>query len=212
MCQTPGWHRRDTANDATSATFWFCYVLDKGLSLRFGRTSVMHDWDISLPRRFGNMNLPPSWGNVLNMWIESETVLGEICELLYSQTALARSSEQRIETARILVDKMKLIWRQASPSAQSLKQGTKTRDTASPSAWIGSTSGRSMFDMVLISGEVSHWSSLTLVYRAIPTAPCFPTTFNSECIEAARMAFDCHKEYMNFNSHSRSDMAGYLNW
>ncbi len=216
MCQTLGWHRlqvtEDQTNDSKSAIFWFCYMLDKGLSLRFGRTSVMQDWDISVPRNFGNISMAEPWTNVINVWIRTGSILGETYEHLYSPAALARQPEQRIETARLLVAKMKQLWRELEELSATLKHANGTMADAS----IGGAKDKEMrtmtLDMILKSGEVSHLASLTLIYRAIPSAPGFPSTFNAECIEAARMAFKCHEECMNLTSSSLYAKAGYLHW
>lgn len=216
MCQTLGWHRlqatEDEANDTKSGIFWFCYMLDKGLSLRFGRSSVIQDWDISVPRRFGNIHMTEPWKNVINVWIKTGSVLGETYELLYSPAALARQPEQRVETARLLVEKMKQLWKGLEELSTELKQKNGTMvevsfGNARDEAWRMMT-----LDMILKSGEVSHLASLTLIYRAIPNALGFPSTFNAECIEAARTAFKCHEECMKLTSSSLFATAGYLHW
>ena len=216
MCQTLGWHRLQVIegdiNDTKSATFWFCYMLDKGLSLRFGRTSIMQDWDITVPRRFGNSHLAEPWENIINVWIRTGGILGETYEYLYSPAALARQTEQRIETARLLVEKMKQLGHELEDLSTALKQ----ENIATVDASIGDVKdreSRSMtLDMILKSGKVGHLSSLTLIYRAIPSAPGFPSTFNAECIEAARLAFKFHEECMELTSSSLFAKAGYLHW
>lgn len=214
MCQTLGWHRLQVTegetNDTKSAIFWFCYMLDKGLSLRFGRTSVIQDWDISVPRRFGNTHLTEPWKNVINVWIKTGSILGETYEHLYSPAALARQPEQRIETARLLVEKMKQLWKELEELSTALKWENGTIVEASIGG-VKDKEWRTMtLNMILKSGEVSHLASLTLIYRAIPSAPGFPSTFNAECIEAARMAFKCHEECMKLTPSSLFATAGYL--
>lgn len=217
MCQTLGWHRLpvtdDETDDTKSALFWFCYMLDKGLSLRFGRTSVIQDWDISTPRRFGNTSLKELWKNVINVWIKTGSILGETYEHLYSPAALARRPEQRIETAGLLVVKMKQLWNELNELSTEMKQD---KTGAMAEASLGDNKDKEWrtmtLDMILKSGEVGHLASLTLIYRAIPSAPGFPSTFNAECIEAARMAFKCHEECMELTSSSLFAKAGYLHW
>ena len=210
MCQTLGWHRlEDVENDESdtkSSIFWFCYMMDKGLSLRFGRNSVMQDWDISAPRRFGNIDLSAPWKDMLNAWIKTGSVLGEVYEKLYSPAATTRQPEQQVETARLLVEKMKQQWKVLEKVSAAVMEDAgieegKPREQRNMS-----------LDMILKSGQVSHLSSLTLIYRAIPSAPGFPSTFNAECIEAARMAFSCHEECTKLTSDSRFATLGYLHW
>ncbi len=217
MCQTLGWHRlssgEDEADDTKSAAFWFCYMLDKGLSLRFGRTAVIQDWDISAPRRFGGAKKADPWRDVVNVWIRTGSVLGETYEHLYSPAALARPPEQRVETARLLIQKMKQLGKELEELAAAMKREHGGSTPGGPVGDVKDREWRAMtLDMVLKSGEVGHLSSLTLIYRAIPSAPGLPSTFNAECIEAARTAFQRHGECMRLTSSSRLATAGYLHW
>ena len=193
-------------------------MLDKGLSLRFGRTSAIQDFDLSLPRTFGNASLQEPWQAVINVWICTGSILGETYEHLYSPAALARPPEQRIETATRLADKMKGLWgqlealkREGSRAMLDLKSSTsssvadsRARDGKKDKEYRDAT-----MEMVLKSGEVGHLASLTLIYRAIPSAP---GTFHAECIEAARKAFERHGECVELTSHSLFAQAGYLHW
>ena len=88
--------------------FWSAYLLDKALSIRSGRASVIQDYDVTLPRSMGDgIDLPDaSWRVVLNQWIGYADFLGRAYELLYSPAALARPPEQRAESARGLVQTM----------------------------------------------------------------------------------------------------------
>lgn len=216
MCQTLGWHRLQVmegeTEDTKSALFWFCYMLDKGLSLRFGRTSVIQDWDISVPRRFGNVQLTEPWKNVINVWIRTGSILGETYEHLYSPAALARRPERRIETAGLLVEKMKRLGKELEELSAALKRDIGPRAEAVIEDIDGKEWRTMTLDMILKSGEVGHLASLTLIYRAIPSATGFPSTFNAECIEAARMAFERHYECIKLTSSSLFAMAGYLHW
>jgi hypothetical protein len=67
-------------------------------------------------------------------------------------------------------------------------------------------------DMAIMGDELTHWSALTLVYRAIPCPPGSPSTFNQECIHAARQAFALHQEYMDMSGDSLAVMAGCIRW
>ena len=67
-------------------------------------------------------------------------------------------------------------------------------------------------DMAILGDELMHWSALTLVYRAIPSPPGSPSTFNPECIHAARQAFALHQEYMEIAGDSPGVRAGCIRW
>ncbi|KIW29830.1 uncharacterized protein PV07_05617 [Cladophialophora immunda] len=215
ICQTLGWHRlratEDETDNAKLAIFWFCYMLDKGLSLRFGRTSAMQDWDISTPRRFSNTQIKEPWTDTINLWIKTGGILGETYEHLYSPAALARQPGQRVETASLLVAKMKQLWKELDDLSMTLK-----RENGAMVASDGGTKAKEWramsLDMILKSAEVSHLASLTLIYRAIPSAPGFPSTFNFECIEAARAACKRHEECMELTADNLFVQAGYLHW
>lgn len=67
-------------------------------------------------------------------------------------------------------------------------------------------------DMAILSDELLHWASLTLAYRAIPSPPGSPSTFNPECIHAARRAFECHFEYMSLAGDNVGVKTSFLRW
>ncbi|KAK6500278.1 hypothetical protein TWF481_010623 [Arthrobotrys musiformis] len=211
ICQTLGWHRLQndgTADDSRTTLFWFCYMLDKGLALRFGRSSMIQDWDVSAPKHFGNATLPASWNLMIGLWINTGGILGEIYQHLYSPSALAREPIHRVETARLLVEKMENIWQEMVDT--SIASGARHQDSLK--AFGNDPRNQTTLDMVYKSGKVTHLSSLTLIYRAIPSAPGFPSTFNAECIDAARAAFGFHRECMELTADNLVAMAGYLHW
>jgi hypothetical protein len=211
MCQSLGWHRLQATeagdvDDTNPAAFWFCYMLDKGFSLRFGRTSVIRDLDISIPRRSSNMtHMSEPWKNIYNLWIQTGSVLGETYDNLYSAAALARPQTERIETAKLLAEKSKQLFR-------GLKETSSVPGRDGMFAAVPDRSARDKMETTLRSAEVTHLATLTLIYRAIPSSPGFPSTFNQECIDAARMAFECHEQCMKLASGSPLAQVGYLNW
>ncbi|KAK6355846.1 hypothetical protein TWF718_000227 [Orbilia javanica] len=211
ICQTLGWHQlrnEDNPADERITLFWFCYVLDKGLALRFGRTPVIQDWDISATRHFGNATLPASWNVMISQWISTGGILGDIYQNLYSPSALAKEQSLRVETARLLVEKMERIWNEMVEF--SISSGARHQDVLK--GFSNEPRNQKTLDMLHKSGRVTHLSTLTLIYRAIPSAPGFPSTFNVECIDAARGAFSCHIECMELTADNPVAMAGYLHW
>ncbi|KAH6894642.1 hypothetical protein B0T10DRAFT_258238 [Thelonectria olida] len=216
MCQTLGWHRLEDAetdaNNTKLSIFWFCYMMDKGLSLRFGRNSVIQDWDVSTPRRFGNIHLTAPWQEMLNAWIKTGSVLGDVYEQLYSPAAMTRLAEQQVDTAQLLVQTMKQQWKVLEDVSSTVRQENGMMESVDMGEGQPQQRRAMSMDMILKSGQVTHLSSLTLIYRAIPSAPGFPSTFNAECIDAARMAFKCHGECMKLTSDSRYSTLGYLHW
>jgi hypothetical protein len=217
MCQTLGWHRLqptelEESKDTRLASFWFCYMQDKSLSLRFGRTSVMRDLEISAPRRFGNVtHLSEPWKEVTALWIQTGSVLGDTYDLLYSPEALARPPEDRVHTARRLAERRKHLFKRLQETSAALKRDDGM--TAAPRGDAGDREMRLMMvETILKSAEVSHLASLTLIYRALPSTPGLPCSFAVECIEAARTAFQRHQECMELTSENFFAQAGYLRW
>lgn len=247
MCQALGWHRVSVSAAGTQmsttqansketdpnrfrpSAFWFCYMIDKGLALRFGRPSMLPDWDISTPRDFfhgkdkvpstepsaGHIQGPEALNRVFNTWIRSGSVLGQTYEQLYSPSALARSPHERAATARQLGATAKQIWsefEQLAPSTDAQRNKHSDGDGDAASDWRRTTLKR-----VLLSGQVGHLSMLTLIYRAIPREQgqepsSSSSTIHSECIAAARGAFQSHQACMALPFDNLLEQAGYLNW
>ena len=67
-------------------------------------------------------------------------------------------------------------------------------------------------DMIPKADKVDHWTSLTLIYHAIPNAPGPPSTYNTECIDAAREAFKFNEECMGPDPSNVFAKAGHLHW
>ncbi|EAQ90092.1 hypothetical protein CHGG_06711 [Chaetomium globosum CBS 148.51] len=208
LCQTLGYHRLHGGLDTTprAVLFWSAYLLDKALSVRSGRAPTIQDYDITLPRslEYGDDLPDASWAIVLTQWIAYADFLGRAYEQLYSPAALARPQERRAESARQLVRTMNKLAKEQEPLVQKTREKVRgiKFDANSPFP----------MDMAIVGDELMHWSALTLVYRAIPSPPGSPSTFNPECIHAARQAFACHQEYMSMAGDSVAVKAGCIRW
>ncbi|KAK3290319.1 uncharacterized protein B0H64DRAFT_332625, partial [Chaetomium fimeti] len=208
LCQTLGYHRMSGGVETTAKAvlFWSAYLLDKALSVRSGRAPTIQDYDITVARRLEyGMELPDdSWGVVLSQWIAYADFLGRAYEQLYSPAALARPQERRAESARQLVRTMNKLAKEQEPLVQQTREKVRgiKFDANSPFP----------MDMAIVGDELMHWSALTLIYRAIPSPPGSPSTFNPECIHAARQAFACHQEYMTMAGDSLAVKAGCIRW
>ena len=227
-CLTMGWHRQLSASvmaklpqeqvDAQGCLFWLAYIMDKGLALRLGRGSIIQDYDITLPKGLGNtLDTNEAWRNIIVSWIHHAEAQGRTYEQLYSSRALSAPQEERIENARAIArdlhqvnDRDQALYQQAVQEITvSVKKGEMTEEQGQFEA--------GEVDAMLKSDQVSHWSTLTLVYRAIPPTPGFLSSFSAECIEAARSAFRLHFECMALIIESGGDRgahseASYLNW
>ncbi|KAJ2965873.1 hypothetical protein NUW58_g10804 [Xylaria curta] len=102
MCRTLGYHQIHTMKDDMPQTkadksllFWCTYMLDKALSLRLGRASVLQDYDISLPHVTPDAKAAYPGKEVMTLWIQHARVLGRIYERLYSPGALRQPEAYR---------------------------------------------------------------------------------------------------------------------
>ncbi|KAI9704645.1 MAG: hypothetical protein M1820_005393 [Bogoriella megaspora] len=98
LCQTLGYHRTRPETDSDRSLhatqerlFWTVYMLEKGLSLRFGRSSSIRDAEITLPL---NPDEPRS--------IKLARVNGLIYDQPYSPSGLSRPAEERGHAAEAL--------------------------------------------------------------------------------------------------------------
>ncbi|KAK4157365.1 hypothetical protein C8A00DRAFT_40210 [Chaetomidium leptoderma] len=209
-CQTLGYHRSRSAASHMSAKpvlFWAAYLLDKALSIRFGRAPVIQDYDITVSRalREPDKDLPSAlWNVVQDQWISYANFQGQAYEQLYSPAALARPPEQRAESARQLVQTMETLAKAQEPLMRQTREKLRAVRFDANSAFP--------MDMAILSDEMMHWCALTLVHRAIPSPPGSPSTFNPECIHAARQAFAHHHEYMEMAADSLAVKAGCIRW
>ncbi|KAI1345603.1 fungal-specific transcription factor domain protein [Xylaria sp. FL0043] len=187
MCRTLGYHQIHTMKDDMPQTkadksllFWCTYMLDKALSLRLGRASVLQDYDISLPHVTPDAKAAYPGKEVMTLWIQHARVLGRIYERLYSPGALRQPDTVRIEQVSVL-----------AAEQQRLMSATVALFREFESATDGE--GR-MFALTLKSDEVSFLASLSLTYRALPPNGPRSRTFAGECIDAARASMRCHLE------------------
>lgn len=105
LCQTLGYHRVSQSRsesagprDIKTLLFWHVYMLDKTLSLRTGRASVIQDWDVTLPRRVDNTMVADPWGVVITTWIKQ----AEIQHRVYEQLLSSPNRPSRYSTDRSL--------------------------------------------------------------------------------------------------------------
>jgi hypothetical protein len=92
--------------------FWMIYMFDKTLSLRLGRSSILQDWDISLP--FVVASDPDDKDSessaMLSYWIKVARVQGLIYEKLFCPAAFLKSTEERTRIAIDLVNTLNQAW------------------------------------------------------------------------------------------------------
>ncbi|KAI0975884.1 hypothetical protein F4678DRAFT_285799 [Xylaria arbuscula] len=187
MCRTLGYHQIHTMKDDMPQTkadksllFWCTYMLDKALSLRLGRASVLQDYDISLPHVTPDAKAAYPGKEVMTLWIQHARVMGRIYERLYSPGALRQPESLRTEQVGLLATEQR---RMMATTVSLLRE------------FEGAVDGEAhMFALTLKSDEVSFLASLALTYRALPPNGPRSRVFADECIDAARASMRCHLE------------------
>lgn len=163
-----------------SLLFWCTYMLDKALSLRLGRASVLQDYDISLPHVTPDAKAAYPGKEVLTLWIQHARVLGRIYERLYSPGALRQPEGVRTEQVSLLATEQQRLMAETVALLREFENATGGEER--------------MFALTLKSDEVSFLASLALTYRALPPNGPRSRTFAGECIDAARASIACHLE------------------
>lgn len=111
LCQDAGYHcltfdSSDPLAKQKITIFWFVFSLDRGLSLNFGRSPSLQNFDVTASRPTlieaqGDFNL-----FFCSIGVEMAYVEGDIYEQLYSGLAQRESSDVKVERARILGNRM----------------------------------------------------------------------------------------------------------
>ncbi|KAI6089712.1 hypothetical protein F4821DRAFT_275751 [Hypoxylon rubiginosum] len=196
VCLALGYHRKDFLpgeNEHTRnrrvARFWLVYILDKALALRFGRSSNLQDYDITVPRLLGPLGEFEEHRETIHGWLRHAEAQAETYEKLYSPIALLRPVEQRVQSARACAEML----------LREVHKLTETRKRLESEGSVGTDGSDAISAMLLKSDEVSILSTLTLVYRAVPpgamAAPPGPSSmFCVECIDCARDVVQLHLE------------------
>lgn len=226
MCLHLGLHRGATWRDESATLrnqnawlFWNVYVLDKGLSLRLGRPSVIQDYDITVPIPTASIDRHPAIEHCLLTWIKVSRCQGRVYELLYSPAALAQDDGIRTARAQALADELLSIMKEKKktevcpffpffffplpaaeppPSPASSMCSANLLQTLKEQNLPTWTKTIALEDIQYIadSDEVLHHSILTLIYRAVPVPRGSSSTFTQACITSARQALGKHDSCM----------------
>lgn len=112
LCQTLGYHHAGNKTKSSNEEirrkqrlFWLFYILEKGLSLRLGRSSTIQDWDVTIPLPEFTLDGQTSEESpvpLLALSVKIARCQGNIQELLYSQTSLTLSDQTRCSRVQAL--------------------------------------------------------------------------------------------------------------
>ncbi|KAM3540993.1 hypothetical protein ARSEF1564_006088 [Beauveria bassiana] len=190
LCLTGGFHRQDSlAHDPPEIArikrilFWHIYTLDKGLGLRLGRASVIHECDIDIPRVFEFDLLDNSGADTVpTMWVEISGLQSVIYEQLYSPAALHCPQDELVRRARGLAEQCRKLG----------VRGDQARSNAY--SYIKQMNISDVVDVFIRGDEVQYYVTQTLIYRVIPAPERSVSRFCDECLEAARRAMSAHQD------------------
>ncbi|RPA74785.1 hypothetical protein BJ508DRAFT_418443 [Ascobolus immersus RN42] len=186
LVQALGLHRRsayknmpyEEAEEAKTA-FWWCYSIDKGLALNFGRSPQLLDYDI-------DVDMPEmqtgSWGRAYYVYCRAYIELGRIQSRiyteLYSVAAGRASTEDRERATQGIVTDLKAWWLR---SCQAFSQSPEFQSQPDLIA-----------ETYLM--RFGFYTNLALVYRvrsthSSATPPPFGTPpYDPDCLNSARQA------------------------
>lgn len=113
MCLSLGLHRSKGEPDADdvfknylTGLFWSIYVIDKCLSVRLGRPSILQDYDITHPLPTCDPDKAPAPQYFVILSIRISRIQGRTYELLYSPTALTQPDHVRAARAQGLAEEV----------------------------------------------------------------------------------------------------------
>ncbi|KAJ4356344.1 uncharacterized protein N0V89_004376 [Didymosphaeria variabile] len=176
-CVTLGYNRHQLYRErdrfsllAQNNLFWAVYRLDKGISLRLGRSSTIRDEDISL------LPMPDDPG------IRTARIQGRAYDELYSPKGLMREDTERAYIAESLATELHQCI--IDTRAAILKSADNLADDSSDP--VGA---------VYMQCElICQYSLLTLVLRAVPAPAGALCSISDECLKVAREALRAHEE------------------
>lgn len=137
MCITLGYHRdqpqqseKKEARQRRIRLFWLVYMIDKMLSLRLSRPSLLRDGDITAPFPFEHYE--DTVGECLNpvipKWVKMSRLQGKVYDDIYSPGALLRPEALREARARELAAELHAVFDSRDPVEVSrLQKGSMTR-------------------------------------------------------------------------------------
>jgi len=105
-------------------TFWFLFSVDRGLSLNFGRSPSLQDYDVTASRCTLVEAQRDRGLFFCSVGVELAYVQGDVYEQLYSGRAQSESADVKAQRARILADRL------ISLRQQLLAVGVSQIDTA----------------------------------------------------------------------------------
>ncbi|KAF2493075.1 hypothetical protein BU16DRAFT_466133 [Lophium mytilinum] len=196
---TLGYHRHQPRRETDQALrasqenlFWTVYRIEKGLSLRLGRPSNIHDPEVTLSMKLDE----PRHTKVAR-------IQGKAYEQLYSPAGLSRPADERGLLAQALAEELREKMKETHDEVLGvMNQPNECEMDPMQVVWM-------QCDLVC------QTSILALILRASPAARDSPSSASDDCVAVAREALDIHEQCMMCVRGCKNDPlmeTKYLNW
>ncbi|KAM5378116.1 hypothetical protein ACJZ2D_004574 [Fusarium nematophilum] len=175
--------------------FWHIYFSDKSLVLSLGRASTIQDVDVDIePYQISDDPGRKPWDSSLFLFIDFAKMQTQIYETLYSPASRRHSRAER----EIIVDALSKRLADWHQSWHDLDRSQAYQ--------------RSIFDCTFGPAEVTYYSTLTLLYRAVDLSG-FSNNISEPCFEAAKKGLQGHVAvHAQYASSGPEAMALYAVW
>jgi hypothetical protein len=154
--------------------FWGLYVIDKNMSLTFGRAFSLPDFDIDVgyPTECSCIIWPS-----LEAWIKLAEIQGTIFQELYSAKALKLDISTRHEIAQRLDRQVRIWWADSGLNA-----------------FLGcDDSGQSQLEFAKLELKFNYHSTLVMIHRIYQVSPALGEDSRRVCLVEARNAITAIK-------------------
>lgn len=202
----------DPLRSAQERLFWAVYRFDKAISFRLGRPSTIRDSEITLP--FGPDEQPRP--------TRLARLQGKVYDQLFSPVGLSRLDHERTYMAEALAEELRGLINEThaeisvcfhcpSSGPPDLTDKQSQGSTVQP----GDSESDPMGVIYLQFDLVCQSSMLTLILRAIATAPGSQSGISDDCLAVARVALDMHEQSMRSVYSCKSNpfmVAKYISW
>ncbi|KAH8648596.1 hypothetical protein BX600DRAFT_475521 [Xylariales sp. PMI_506] len=188
--------------------FWTTYMMEKALSLRLGRASMLQDYDINIPSVLSSTYGPQPSTAYLSLWIKHAECQGRIYQMLYSPGALRQDPQSRADQVGLITRDVRSIVEESNKLLAQVKAASAS------AAAEDDDDGADYVALILTSDTVSYYSTMALAYRALPPHPGGSSrsrTFADECLDSAKEALEKHHEAMDAMTYTSMKLV-YLHW
>ncbi|KAL6915285.1 hypothetical protein FSST1_006780 [Fusarium sambucinum] len=204
-----GYHTWARGSNHSSSTpnqcgflFWAIYYLEKQFCLQQGRCSTIIDSEITIPLPGSPDATSDPAMDYCRLVVRTGWLSNRIYQELYS-----------IQATNLLAEVMKKV---VVLSQEVCAIRDDSRETFKEWVQYYSTNNLPGVDVIAHLAKLDElfwWSTLTLIYRAIPPQAEFGAKFKDDCVAAARAALMSHQDITSSSELSRMrPLASYVNW